>query len=111
MKKGIEIKNLDSKVIESYSYFINNHRNTNFDALKSISLLNNINMDRLIQDSRLKDIRDEFKQYNVNSIQITKDKKVYLYNHKNLGVDLLDNGHIFDDSLSYIDFVDVKRIY
>ena len=39
MKKDIEIKNLDSKVIESYSYFINNLRNTNFDALKSISLL------------------------------------------------------------------------
>jgi hypothetical protein len=32
MKTNLEMKNLESQVIECYSYFMNNYQNTNFDA-------------------------------------------------------------------------------
>ncbi len=38
MKTNIEMKNLESQVIECYSYFMNNYQNTNFDALESMVL-------------------------------------------------------------------------
>ena len=34
MKTNLEMKNLESQVIECYSYFMNNYQNTNFDALE-----------------------------------------------------------------------------
>ena len=89
MKTNIEMKNLESQVIECYSYFMNNYQNTNFDALedmvvklqKSMNLLTMTNIvniiDRVIEDGRTKDNK-YFKQYNVNSIQTTKDNKIYL---------------------------------
>ena len=51
MKTNIEMKNLESQVIECYSYFMNNHQNTNFDALESMVLklqksMNYINNDK-----------------------------------------------------------------
>ena len=36
MKTNLEIKNLESKVVECYRYFMNNYQNTNFDALESM---------------------------------------------------------------------------
>ena len=122
MKTNIEIKNLESQVIECYSYFMNNYQNTNFDALesmvlqlqKSMNLLTMTNIvniiDRVVEDGRLKDAR-LFRQYNVNSIQTTKDNKIYLVCYEVLGIDAIDNKFILDDHLSYIDFVDVKKIY
>ena len=38
MKTNLEIKNLESQVVECYSYFMNNYQNTNFDALESMVL-------------------------------------------------------------------------
>lgn len=122
MKTNIEMKNLESQVIECYSYFMNNYQNTNFDSLesmvlqlqKSMNLLTMTNIvniiDRVIEDGRLKDGK-YFRQYNVNSIQSTKDNKIYLVCHEILGIDAVDNKFILDDVLSYIDFVDVKKIY
>ena len=122
MKTNLEMKNLESQVIECYSYFMNNYQNTNFDALesmvlklqKSMNLLTMTNIvnviDRVIEDGRTKDNK-YFKQYNVNSIQTTKDNKIYLVCHEILGIDAIDNKFILDDHLSYIDFVDVKKIY
>ena len=122
MKTNLEMKNLESQVIECYSYFMNNYQNTNFDALesmvlqlqKSMNLLTMTNIvniiDRVIEDGRTKDNK-YFKQYNVNSIQTTKDNKIYLVCHEILGIDAIDNKFILDDNLSYIDFVDVKKIY
>ncbi len=122
MKTNIEMKNLESQVIECYSYFMNNYQNTNFDALESmvlqlqksmnlLTMTNIVNMiDRVIEDGRLKDGK-YFRQYNVNSIQSTKDNKIYLVCHEILGIDAVDNKFILDDVLSYIDFVDVKKIY
>jgi hypothetical protein len=122
MKTNLEIKNLESQVIECYSYFMNNYQNTNFDALedmvvklqKSMNLLTMTNIvniiDRVIEDGRTKENK-YFKQYNVNSIQTTKDNKIYLVCHEILGIDAIDNKFILDDHLSYIDFVDVKKIY
>lgn len=122
MKTNLEIKNLESQVVECYSYFMNNYQNTNFDALesmvlqlqKSMNLLTMTNIvniiDRVIEDGRLKDAR-LFRQYNVNSIQTTKDNKIYLVCYEVLGIDVIENRFILDDNLSYIDFVDVKKIY
>ncbi len=122
MKANLDMKYLESQVIESYSYFMNNHQNTNFDALedmvvklqKSMNLLTMTNIvniiDRVVEDGRLRDGRN-FRQYNVNSIQTTKDNKIYLVCHEILGIDAIDNKYILDDHLSYIDFVDVKKIY
>ena len=122
MKTNLEMKNLESQVIECYSYFMNNYQNTNFDALedmvvklqKSMNLLTMTNIvniiDRVIEDGRTKNNK-YFKQYNVNSIQTTKDNKIYLVCHEILGIDAIDNKFILDDHLSYIDFVDVKKIY
>ncbi|MDD2887543.1 MAG: hypothetical protein PHY66_07730 [Aliarcobacter sp.] len=122
MKTNIEMKTLESQVIECYSYFMNNHQSTNFDALESmvlqlqksmnlLTMTNIVNMiDRVIEDGRLKDGK-YFRQYNVSSIQSTKDNKIYLVCHEILGIDAVDNKFILDDVLSYIDFVDVKKIY
>ena len=122
MKTNIEMKNLESQVIECYSYFMNNYQNTNFDLLssmiiklqKSMNLLTMTNIvnviDRVIEDGRLKNER-HFRQYNVNSIQTTRDNKIYLVCYEILGIDAIENKFILDDNLSYIDFVDVKKIY
>ena len=122
MKANLDMKNLESQVIECYSYFMNNYQNTNFDALesmvlklqKSMNLLTMTNIvnviDRVIEDGRLKNER-HFKQYNVNSIQTTRDNKIYLVCYEILGIDAIENKFILDDHLSYIDFVDVKKIY
>lgn len=122
MKTNLEIKNLESQVVECYSYFMNNYQNTNFDALesmvlqlqKSMNLLTMTNIvnviDRVIEDGRLKEGR-YFRQYNVNSIQTTRDNKIYLVCYEILGIDAIENKFILDDNLSYIDFVDVKKIY
>ena len=122
MKTNLEMKNLESQVIECYSYFMNNYQNTNFDALehmvvklqKSMNLLTMTNIvniiDRVVEDGRTKENK-YFKQYNVNSIQTTKDNKIYLVCYEILGIDAIDNKFILDDHLSYIDFVDVKKIY
>lgn len=122
MKTNLEMKTLESQVIECYSYFMNNYQSTNFDALESmvlqlqksmnlLTMTNIVNMiDRVIEDGRLKDGK-YFRQYNVNSIQSTKDNKIYLVCHEILGIDAVDNKFILDDVLSYIDFVDVKKIY
>ena len=108
MNTNIEIKNLESQVIECYSYFMNNYQNTNFDALESMVF--KIQKTIVVKDGRLKDGK-YFRQYNVNSIQTTTDNRIYLVCHEILGIDALDNKFILDDSLSYIDFVDVKKIY
>ena len=122
MNTNIEIKNLESQVIECYSYFMNNYQNTNFDTLESmvlklqksmnlLTLTNIVNIiDRVVEDGRLKDGK-YFRQFSVSSIQTTKDNKIYLLCHEILGIDALDSRFILDDSLSYIDFVDVKKIY
>jgi hypothetical protein len=122
MNTSLEMKNLESQVIECYSFFMNNYQTTNFETLedmvlklqKSMNLLTMTNIvniiDRVVEDGRLKDGK-YFRQYNVSSIQTTKDNKIYLICHEVLGIDAIDNKFILDDHLSYIDFVDVKKIY
>jgi hypothetical protein len=81
---------------------------------KSMTLLTMTNLvniiDRVVEDGRLKESK-YFKQYNVSSIQTTRDNKIYLVCHEVLGIDAIDGTFILDDMLSYIDFVDVKKIY
>lgn len=121
--QNIDMKNLESQVIECYSYFISNYQHTNFDNLESmvlqlqktmnlLTMTNIINIiDRVVEDGRININNNEFKQYNVNSIQTTKDNKIYLVCHEILGIDKNDNKYILDNIYSYINFVDVKRIY
>lgn len=121
--QNIDMKNLESQVIECYSYFISNYQHTNFDNLESmvlqlqktmnlLTMINIINIiDRVVEDGRININNNEFKQYNVNSIQTTKDNKIYLVCHEILGIDKNDNKYILDNIYSYINFVDVKRIY
>lgn len=122
MSTNLDMKHLESQVIECYSFFMNNYKTTNFDTLedmvvklqKSMNLLTMTNIinviDRVIEDGRTKDGK-YYRQYNVSSIQTTKDNKIYLVCHEVLGIDAIDNKFILDDHLSYIDFVDVKKIY
>lgn len=122
MGTNIDIKQLESQVVECYSYFMDNHKESNFDNLelmltklqKSMNLLTMTNIvniiDRVIEDGRRKN-SNEFKQYNVSSIQTTKDNKIYLVCHEVLGFDDIDKKFILDNVLSYIDFIDVKKIY
>jgi hypothetical protein len=122
MGTNIDIKQLESQVVECYSYFMDKHKDSNFDNLedmlsklqKSMNLLTMTNIvniiDRVIEDGRKKN-SNEFKQYNVSSIQATKDNKIYLVCHEVLGFDDIDKRFILDNVLSYIDFVDVKKIY
>lgn len=122
MNTNLDMKHLESQVIECYSFFMNNYQTTNFDTLeemvvklqKSINLLTMTNIvnviDRVIEDGRIKDGK-YYRQYNVCSIQTTRDNKIYLVCHEVLGVDAIDNKYILDEHLSYIDFVDVKKIY
>ncbi len=122
MSTNLDMKHLESQVIECYSFFMNNYQTTNFDTLedmvvklqKSMNLLTMTNIinviDRVIEDGRTKDGK-YFRQYNVSSIQTTKDNKIYLVCHEVLGIDAIDNKFILDDHLSYIDFIDVKKIY
>jgi len=123
MQNNIDIKSLESQVIECYSFFMKNHQNTNFDTLetmvvqlqKSMNLLTMTNIvnviDRVVEDGRVRQGENAFRQYNVNSIQTTRDNKIYLVCHEILGISALDNRYIIDDMQTYIDFVDVKRIY
>lgn len=122
MGTNIDIKQLESQVVECYSYFMDNHKTSNFDNLefmltklqKSMNLLTMTNIvniiDRVIEDGR-RNSSNKFKQYNVSSIQATKDNKIYLVCHEVLGFDDIDKKFILDNILSYIDFVDVKKIY
>lgn len=123
MNTNLEMKNLESQVIECYSFFMNNYQTTNFDTLedmvlklqKSMNLLTMTNIvnviDRVVEDGRIKDINGDFRQYNVNSIQTTKDGKIYLVCYEILGINTFDNTYVLDEICSFIDFVDVKRIY
>ena len=123
MKNELDIKNLESQVIECYSFFMNNYQTTNFETLenmvlklqKSMNLLTMTNIvniiDRVVEDGRIKDINGDFRQYNVNSIQTTKDGKIYLVCYEILGINTFENTYVLDEICSFIDFVDVKRIY
>lgn len=123
MKNELDIKNLESQVIECYSFFMNNYQTTNFDSLetmvlqlqKSMNLLTMTNIvniiDRVVEDGRTRIGERGFRQFNVNSIQTTKENKIYLVCHEILGIDAIEKKYILDDVYTLIDFVDVKRIY
>lgn len=122
MKNELNMKNLESQVMECYSFFMNNYQETNFNNLegmvlqlqKSMNLLTMTNLvniiDRVVEDGRIID-NGRFRQFNVNSVQTTKDNKIFLICHEILGIDEIDNKFILDDTYSYINFYDVKRIF
>lgn len=117
-----KMENLETQVVECYSYFMQNQNNNDFNNLeemllklqKSMNMLtitNIINIiDRVVEDGSIRNDK-RFRQFNVNSIQTTKDNKIYLVCHEVLGFDEIDKKFILDNIQSYIDFAEVKKIY
>ncbi|TLP35869.1 hypothetical protein [Arcobacter arenosus] len=122
MKNTVNLIGLESQVLECYSYFMDNHKTTNFDDLEAkirdlknvmvrMTITNLVNMiDRVVEDGR-KNRNGENKQYNVSSLQITNDDKVNLICHEVVGFDNIDKKYILDNELSYINFSKVTRVY
>lgn len=122
MQNNIDFTKLENQVVECYSYFMQNHQNSNFNNLedmllklqKSMNLLTVTNIvniiDRVVEDGTKR--KDGFNsQFNVSSVQLTSDNKIYLVCHEVLGFDEIDKKFILDNIQSYIDFAEVKKIY
>lgn len=117
-----KMEKLETQVVECYSYFMQNHQNSNFDNLEEmllklqktmnmLTVTNIINIiDRVVEDGT-KTFDNRFRQFNVNSIQTTRDNKIYLVCHEVLGFDETDKKFVLDNIQSYIDFSEVRRIY
>lgn len=118
----IEMTRLQSQVGECYTYFMNNNKKENINVLEDklqklhdvmirLTITNLVNiMDRVVEDGR-KNTNNENRQYNVSSIQISKDNKIILICHEVVGFDNVDKKFILDNIQSYIDFTKVVRIY
>ena len=122
MKNSVDLINLQSQVGECYTYFMDNHKESNFDMLEDklsklqqvmlrLTVTNLVNIiDRVVEDGR-KNTNRENKQFNVSSLQITDDNKINLICHEVIGFDNIDKKFILDDIQSYIEFTNVIRIY
>lgn len=122
MKNQADIVQLQSQVQQCYTYFMDNHKESNFDMLEDkltklqqimvqLTITNLINIiDKVIEDGR-KNKNGEYKQYNISSLQIVENSKINLICHEVIGFDNIDKKYVLDSSLSYIDFTDVTRIY
>lgn len=114
--------NLQSQVGECYTYFMNNHKESNFDMLEDkllklqqvmvqLTVTNLVNIvDRVVEDGRINN-NGQNKQFNVSSIQISSDSSINLICHEVVGFDNIDKKYMLDDTLSYIPFINVVRIY
>ncbi len=122
MQNIIDFSKLETQVVECYSFFMNNYQNTNFDNLQdmlfklqqtmtTLTITNIVNVvDRVVEDDTKRS--DGFnKQFNVSSIQIGSENKIYLVCHEVLGIDPIDKQYILDSLQTYISFADVKKIY
>lgn len=122
MQKSIDVNKLESQVMECYSYFMDNYKDSNFSSLetmllqlqKGINLLTITNIvniiERVVQDGRLTKDGD-YRQFSVSSVQTTKDNKIVLICHEVIGYDTIDKKFILDNTQSYINFSDIKKVY
>lgn len=126
----LHIKELESQVAECYNYFVNNQINKNMVDLKTLCNGNDLEnmvlklqktmnalittnivnlIDHVIEDGR---VQNGFpRQYNVNSIQTTSSNRIYLICYEVIGYDEIDRKYILDSVKSFIEFVDIKKIY
>lgn len=121
MKNTSEMINLESQVMQCYTYFMDNHKTSNLDVLEEkirdlkkvmtrLTMTNLVNIiDRVVEDGR-KNKNGQNKQYNISSLQILEDG-INLVCHEVIGFDNVDKKYVLDSSLSYINFNDVIRIY
>lgn len=122
MKNSENIVQLQSQVQECYTYFMDKHKESNFDMLEDkltklqqvmvqLTITNLINIiDKVVEDGR-KNSNGENRQYNISSLQIAEHSKINLICHEVIGFDNIDKKYVLDSSVSYIDFTDVIRIY
>jgi hypothetical protein len=122
MQKSIDVNKLESQVMECYSYFMDNYKDSNLSSLetmllqlqKGINLLTITNIvniiERVVQDGRLTKDGD-YRQFSVSSVQTTKDNKIVLICHEVIGYDTIDKKFILDNTQSYINFSDIKKVY
>ena len=122
MKNASDMIGLESQVMQCYSYFMENHKTSNFDNLEDkikqlqnvmtkLTVTNLVNIiDRVVEDGR-KNVNGENRQYNISSLQMLDDNKINLICHEVIGFDNIDKKYILDSSLAYINFNDVVRIY
>ncbi len=127
---NLYIKRLESQVAECYNYFINNNINNKKLDFKSYSNGNDLEnmvsklqstmnvliatnvvnlIDHVIEDGRLHN--GVPRQYNVNSVQTTSSDRIYLICHEVIGYDEIERKYILDNVKSFIEFVDIKKIY
>lgn len=122
MKNSMDFIGLESRVLECYTYFMDNHKTSNFETLEDkikdlqkvmtrLTVTNLVNMiDRVVEDGR-KNRNSENRQFNVSSIQISDDSKINLICHEVVAYDNIDKKYILDNVQSYINFADVVRVY
>lgn len=67
-------------------------------------------IDHVIEDGRLT-TNNVPRQFNVNSIQTTSRNRIYLICHEIIGYDEIERKYILDNVKSFIEFVDIKRIF
>lgn len=121
-KNSMDFIGLESQVLDCYSYFMENHKTSNFDNLEEkikdlqnvmtrLTLTNLVNMiDRVVEDGR-KNKNSQNRQFNVSSIQINDCSKINLICHEVVGYDDIDKKFILDSVQSYVNFSEVIRVY
>lgn len=128
---NLYIKELESQVAECYNYFVNNTVKNNLIDLKALNNSENLEdmllklqktmntlittnivnlIDHVIEDGRLT-TNNVPRQFNVNSIQTTSRNRIYLICHEIIGYDEIERKYILDNVKSFIEFVDIKRIF
>lgn len=126
----LQIKELESQVAHCYNYFVNHTiQNQDFELKnfennpqletmintlqKTMNILITTNLvnliDRVIEDGRLRNSMP--RQYNVYAVQTTTTNRIYLICHEVIGYDEVDKKYILDSAKSFIEFVDIKKIY
>lgn len=127
---NVQIKELESQVAQCYNYFVNNaiqnksidlkhfENSTHLETMlmtlqKTMNILITTNLvnliDRVIEDGRLRNSMP--RQYSVYAIQTTTKNRIYLICHEVIGYDEVDKQYILDSAKSFIEFVDIKKIY
>lgn len=123
-------KELEVQVAQCYNYFVNHvvqnnginlkdfenspHLGSMLSTLqKTMNILITTNLvnliDRVIEDGRLRNSMP--RQYNVYAVQTTTTNRIYLICHEVIGYDEVDKKYILDSEKSFIEFVDIKKIY
>ena len=102
--RGMDLKNLEN------SGYLEEMLSKLQQTMNTLIVTNLVNLiDRVIEDGRLRDSMP--RQYNVYAIQTTKTNRIYLICHEVIGYDEVDKKYILDSAKSFIEFIDITKIY